>query len=201
MLDLRYVLATPPAVEPISLADVHTHLRIDDDDTSQDATLNILIAAAREYAEKYTGRCLIDQSWKAVADGFPSYCEDQGLFLKRSPVKAVTEITYIAADGSLRGVDPATYVVDTSDDVACIAPVYGARWPQFRPQRASLTVKFTAGYGANGATVPPTIRNWMLVRIATAFDHREAEEVVAKGKLEPLAYVDGLLDSAKVWWL
>lgn len=218
-MELRYALTTPPTAEPLTLADVRPHLRIDDDDVSQDATLLILISAARRYAENYTGRSLMVQHWTAVADCFPgSYLvpvpgigyasatlltrtsDDLLIKLLRGPVTAIDSITYVDVNGAAQTLDPSTYIFDSSDLVQRIAPAYGAVWPQARPQLASVKITFTAGY-ANAAAVPATFRNWMLVRIATAFEHREAEEIVARGKLQPLEYVDTLLDCEKVFAL
>ena len=42
-------LVTPPAVEPVSLAEMKEHLRVDAVD--QDLTIKSLISAARQYAE------------------------------------------------------------------------------------------------------------------------------------------------------
>lgn len=220
MFELRYVNVTPPTAEPLTLADVRAHLRIDDDDTSQDSTLGILIPAARRYAETYTGRSLMSQTWMAVADGFPgcyrllgapfsAYApvnvlrhqqDEMVIKLMRGPVTAVNSIAYIDTNGALQTLDPSTYIFDSSDLVQRIAPAFGSTWPAARMQMASVKITFAAGY-ANASAIPGTFMNWMLVRIATAFEHREAEEIVAKGKLQPLEYVDTLLDSEKVWAL
>lgn len=218
-MEFRYVLTTAPTAEPLTLADVRPHLRIDDDDTSQDATLNILISAARRYAETYTGRALMPQHWCAVGDSFPgcalppvpglSYAyraviahpaDELVIKLLRGPVTAIDSIVYVDTSGAPQTLDPATYIFDPSDLVQRIAPAYGSVWPMARAQLAAVKITFSCGY-ANAASVPPTIRNWMLVRIATAYEHREAEEIVARGKLQPLEYVDTLLDSEKVWSL
>jgi len=221
-MELRYTLVTPPAAEPLTAEDVRTYLRVDDDDTSQDTVISLLITEARRYAETYTGRSLMPQTWQAVADQFPgcwlppapfsayAYGSRAGLLehhsdeaviqLARGPVTSITSITYVDTNGATQTMDPATYILDTSDLVQRVAPAYGMSWPSTRRQLAAVKIQFAAGY-ADAASVPATIRNWMLVRIATAFEHREAEEIVAKGKLQALAYVDGLLDSEKASWL
>lgn len=220
MFELRYVLVTPPTAEPLALADVRAHLRIDSDDFSQDATINILMLAARRYAESYTGRSLMTQHWQAVADRFPGWyplvgapwnayvpapvlnqhIDDQTIKLGRGPVQSVESITYVDLNGVTQTLDPSTYIFDNSDLMQRVAPAYGTVWPVARQQLGAVRINFTAG-AATAAAVPATILNWMLVRIATAYEHREAEEIVAKGKLQPLEYVDTLLDSEKVWAL
>lgn len=221
MFEPRYVLVTAPTAEPLALADVRAHLRIDSDDSSQDATISLLMLAARRYAETYTGRSLLAQTWCAVADAFPGcpipaapfgayrpgsgsiiarHTTDVVIKLLRGPVTSVTSITYVDTNGATQTLDPATYIFDPSDLVQRIAPAFGQSWPAVRAQLAAVKITFQAGY-ANAAAIPATILNWMLVRIATAYEHREAEEIVARGKLQPLEYVDTLLDSEKVWSL
>lgn len=221
-MDLRYSLITPPAAEPLSTEDVRTYLKIDDDDTSDDAIINMLITAARRYAETYTGLSLMPQTWVAVADAFPgcwlppvpfsAYAyggrgeifphsiDDLTIKIGRGPVNTISSITYVDTNGATQTLDPSNYILDTSDLVQRVAPAYGSSWPVARRQLGAVRITFTAGY-ANAAAVPATIRNWMFVRIATAYEHREAEEIVAKGKLQPLQFVDGLLDSEKATWL
>lgn len=221
MFELRYndTPVVAPTGEPLTLAEVRPFARVDADDTSQDTTIGILIAAARRYAENYTGRRLMTQTLRAVADGFPGsaihllpwggYAQrtvirrpDDELLIKllRGPVTAITSITYVDTAGALQTLDPAAYIFDSSDLVQRIAPAFGLTWPAARVQLASVKITFVAGY-ADAASIPATFRNWMLVRIATAYEHREEEEIVARGKLQPLEYVDTLLDSEKVWSL
>ena len=53
----QYAVATPPAVEPISLDEAKDHLRIDGD--VEDALLGRLIKAARQRIEQTTSRAMI----------------------------------------------------------------------------------------------------------------------------------------------
>lgn len=218
MFELRYVLVAPPASEPVSVADVREFLRIDDDDDSQDGTIAILIAAARKYAEGYTGRSLITQTWKGVADGFPGApapaigrgvyqaspyprsWEGAVIELRHAPVSAVTSISYVDSAGVPQTLDPAAYAFDPSEPPR-LAPAFGQSWPAARSQLASVQITFTAGYSGDGNAIPATVRNWILVRIATAYENREEASIVARGKMEPNHYVDGLLDIEKVSWL
>ena len=62
-------LVTPPAEEPVSLAEAKQHLRVDGGD--DDLLIGSLITAARQAAETKTGRQLITARWKLVLDAFP----------------------------------------------------------------------------------------------------------------------------------
>ena len=63
-------LITPPAVEPVTLADAKAHLKVDT--TDDDALITALITAARARAEWHTGRALITQSWTLWLDAWPA---------------------------------------------------------------------------------------------------------------------------------
>jgi len=63
------ILITPPASEPISLADAKAWLRLDD--TSEDELISALITAARLTIEAACDRMLITRGWRFVLDCWP----------------------------------------------------------------------------------------------------------------------------------
>jgi len=68
--------------EPLTLAQVKTYLRVDDD--LEDALITALITAAREYAERYENRLLVARTATDVAgtDYYtPSELEKAAMFL------------------------------------------------------------------------------------------------------------------------
>jgi len=72
-------LVTPPALEPIGLADAKTHLRVDVED--DDALICALISAARDYVERFCRRALLTQTWLLALDHFPgSHDYNQGFW-------------------------------------------------------------------------------------------------------------------------
>lgn len=208
---LRYVLTQQPAVEPVSLAQVKEHRRLDADDTSQDLTLALLITTARRYAEAYTGQSFITQKWRATMDRFPGVMlpatpyaasaawlptpqPSNEIQLLHGPIQSVDLITYLDANGASQTLATSKWTLDASGIFPRIAPTYGNAWPDTLPQIGAVTVDFTAGYGATAPSVPVEIVHWMLVRIGSLFENREEVAVMTRGKLEPLPYVDGLLD-------
>lgn len=52
-----WTLVTGPSIEPLAVAELREHLRVDIDD--EDALIADYIAAARAWAETYTGRALL----------------------------------------------------------------------------------------------------------------------------------------------
>lgn len=60
---------TPPAGEPLTLAEVKAHLRLDG--SAEDGLLSGLIAAARTHLERETGLALMTGSFRLYLDDWP----------------------------------------------------------------------------------------------------------------------------------
>lgn len=196
---------TAPSAEPLDLDEVKSHLRIDSDITADDAMLTAFIAAARQHGEMLTGRSFINQQWRLRLDGFamgPGVMGAGGGYneieLERGTVQSVDAIHYLDMQGVTQSMDLTTVAKDLDSLPGRVSPVFGQVWPIPRPQLGAVWIDYTAGYGPDSSSVPAVIRQWMLVRVATLYEHRAEVEVVSRGKLEPLPYIDGLLDSVKV---
>ena len=68
-------LITPPAVEPITLADAKAFLRVDG--TDDVSIISAFLTAARMYCEQHTQRQFITATYKVTADFFPLYAGTQ----------------------------------------------------------------------------------------------------------------------------
>lgn len=170
---------TPPAVEPVSLIEAKRHVRAEADEDN--AYLDSRIVGARTYCENYTGRALITQTLRLTLDGFPG-CS--GMIRPPRPrLIEVSEITYVDTNGVTQALDPANYQVDASTEPGRIAPAYGLTWPSTRPQMASVSITYTAGYGATAASVPQPIREAMLLLIGHRYEFREP---VAEGNFKEI---------------
>lgn len=195
---MSLVQTVAPALEPVTAADVYANGRIID--TSLDGLItNILIPAARIYAEAYCGRSFITQQWRLVLDNWP-YCEQRGLAgaaidLERGPVQSIESIKYLDS-GTLTTVASTVYVSDLTGPVPRVAPKFGQIWPPIStPQIGNVQVNYTAGYGATPASVPGGLRHWILMRVETLLENAEEIAVLQKGeRLQELPYVDRLLD-------
>ena len=184
-------LITPPTVEPVSLAEAKLHLRVDFDD--DDALIESLISAARVAAETLTGRQICTARWMRTLDGFPC----SSLRLHRCPVQSVVEISYQDQLGQWQTVDPSIYVSDLTSEPARITPGFGNSWPITLPQIGVVRVVFDAGYGTP-SDVPEGLKSWIKLRIGSLYAHREEMSILSKGRIDPLPFVDGLLDPYRV---
>ena len=102
------VVVVGPVVEPVTVAEVREHLRIDH--THEDKWLLAAIRTAREDVEGYTGRALLTQTLEWSLDGWP---EEGVLRLPRPPLRSVSWLKWTGADGVATTVDAAAvYLVD-----------------------------------------------------------------------------------------
>lgn len=165
---------SPPASTPVTLAEAKTHLRVDTSD--DDALITAQIEAATRWVEEYTGRQLVDATWKLTLDTWPVGDEIQ---LARPPVGSVTSIVYTKSDGTTDTMPSADYFLDNADDYGPHRVVLsdGKSWPseQLRPA-AAVAVTYTAGYGAAG-DVPDQFKTAVKTVVGTLYEHRETEVV------------------------
>jgi uncharacterized phiE125 gp8 family phage protein len=160
-------LITPPAIEPVSLADAKAHLRVDTGD--DDALITRLIAAARETAERATGRAFMAQTWRLWLDCWPN---DWAIEIPRPPLIGVSSITVYDALGNATVVDAGSYLVDAASIPGrvvfrnTVLPPVNLRGAQ------AIAVEFDAGYGADADDVPAGICEGVLAWIAHLYESR-----------------------------
>jgi len=161
---------TPPAVEPLSLAEAKTQCRIDDDDS--DALVQTYITAARQYVEDILDISIITQVWQARYDTFPVW----ELILPRPPMRpeAVT-VTYRNESGQIFTVTSAAgdFQVDQYTTPGRIYPNYNGVWPAVRGDENSVVVQWTAGYGPSGFSAPPILRQAIALLVAHWYEMRQ----------------------------
>lgn len=177
---------TPPATEPVSLAEAKLHLRVDT--TEEDALISACISAAREECEHRIGRAVSQQTLGLFLDTFP----DGAILLPRGPVVSVSSVIYVDADGVLVTIPGANYSVDLAQVDAWLLPAYGYEWPTPREQANAVQVQYVAGF----ATVPPLVKAWMLLRVGDLYAHRESTTVGSGVHIMP--FHDRLLDAYRV---
>jgi len=194
---MSWQLMTPPETEPVSLLEAKHHLRVDHDE--DDDLIRSLIVAAREAAESLTGRQLVTAQWRFVLDRFPGRGSGEGqpIWLAKCPVQRIGGVDYLAIDGQWRAMPPTDYVLHPTREPARLAPAFGTTWPMTLPEQASVVITLTAGYGSP-SMVPDGIKSWIKLRLGALYTHREEIAYLAKGRLDPLPFVDRLLDPFRI---
>jgi uncharacterized phiE125 gp8 family phage protein len=200
-------LAAPSLEEPVTLWEAKLHLRVDFDE--DDTLIASLITAARQAAETLTGRQFVTARWKMVLDSFPGpslmgvpagqsfSLPGHAVLLPKCPVQSVIAINYLDMGGALQTMPASSYTVDAACEPARITPVFGQIWPPTLPQIGSVGVIFDAGYGA-ASDVPAGIKSWIKLRVGSLYSHREEMATLSRGRIDPLPFVDGLLDGYRV---
>jgi uncharacterized phiE125 gp8 family phage protein len=176
---------TAPALEPIDLADAKLAARIADDQTELDGLITMLITAGREWAENFTGRAFITQTWERKYDlGFPDEIE-----LPKPPVQSVTSVTYIDGNGVTQTLSPSLYITSLSTGPYAmpgrIVPAYGQSWPSTRSVPDAVTVRYVCGYGSTGDSVPEAIKLAIKIQISTRLANTEGVVVGTSASLLP----------------
>jgi uncharacterized phiE125 gp8 family phage protein len=173
-------LITPPAIEPVTLADAKAHLKVDV--TDDDALITRLISAARARAEWHTGRGFITQSWRLWRDCWP---ECGVIEIPLPPLQSVTSVTTYALDDSATVLDPAAYQTDAASSPARLTLKANVLPPINTRAMNAIAIEFTAGYSDDASDVPAPIVEAILEIIAFLYENRG--EAPAELPLDALA--------------
>jgi uncharacterized phiE125 gp8 family phage protein len=145
---LNFTVTSPPQsfVEPLTLAQVQSNLKLDDEDlTDEDIQdeLRGLISAAREQAEIEQNRDLVKKQYDLTLDYWPPY-----RIQLRAPLVSVDLVQYQDYLGVVHTSNAGTdYLVDLAKQPGCIMPPFASVWPSFTPAPGSaILIRFTSGY-------------------------------------------------------
>lgn len=162
------VLVTPPASEPLSVAEAKNYLRIDTDD--EDGLIGELIKSARDFIESHTRRQLVTATWREIFDRFPE--DSCPIRLSRSPVQTVGSVKYRDPADILQTLSASVFKVDGSESRARIALKELQEWPDTREEIAVVEVEYTAGYGTQ-LQQPPVAKSLIRYLVNLMHEHRE----------------------------
>lgn len=164
------VQVTPPTLEPLTLGQAKSQLRLYHD--ADDADVLEYIEAARAWWENWCRRAMMQQTWQLTMRGFPAAGEP--FPLAKGAIISVDGITYRhATTGAPTVLDPSKYVADLTVPNGMVEPAPSESWPQAQDHPAGVTVPFTCGYGAAGADVPSNVRQVMRLLMAHQYAQRE----------------------------
>lgn len=186
----RLAVTVAPAAEPITRSEAKAWLRIEDATTADDALIDDLITAARQWVEQYLERKLVTQTVTQTLDDWPDRREaDTGsqqarisdvtesalpwVELLTSPVQSVSSVvTYDDSDNAATW-NAANYRLSVSGDRARIAPVGGNAWPVATRDTDAVVITYVAGYG-DATDVPFPIRLAIKQLVLHWYENREA---------------------------
>lgn len=195
MSNLNLVLA--PAIEPVSMGELKSHLRIENSVTDEDNLLDSIIKASREHVEDITGRYLLTQTWDYSIQDWP----DSGFIkLPGGKLQSVTSVKWKDTDGASTTLTLTTdYLVETNgEQCGRIVLPYGGSWPtgSLYPSNP-ITIQFKAGW-TTAALVPYQIKSAIKLICADLYSNRESQ--IVSGQIYQInKTVKNLLASKKLW--
>lgn len=159
-------LLTPPTAEPVSLAELKQHLRVEHAD--DDAAITDYGLAARRAVEARGQLALMMQQWRLTLDRAPAGI----LTLPRAPAFAIDTIVVVRRTGVLDPVDAELYDFEPGPQARLISR---GNWPYSDRLVAGVRIEFTAGW-ATPADVPEELRLAVKMLAAHFYENREGAQ-------------------------
>lgn len=173
---MTLVEVTAPALLPVTLSELKTHLRIDHSD--EDTTISGYLKAARERCELEARRTFINTTYDMYLDAWPRKSK---FTLPRPPIVSVTGVYYTDDEGDETEYSSANYLVDIYSEPGRIVLRSTAAWPSVTLQEINgVRVRFVAGYGTTPAAVPERYRQAIMLTAGHFYENREGV-LVAQG--------------------
>lgn len=185
-----------PAVEPVTLADMKTHLRVTDDDaTLEDYITNLIIDARVEFEDR-TNLALIDQShtllldcWDAKPEPWWDGVREMAVTeLNSSPYKTFIEfpvyplksdtsagvtVTVYDESGNSTLVDvDATFDIDKFSNPCRMSLKVGATWPIATRSLNAISISYQTGFGAAASAIPTPLIRAVKNMVSFMYDNR-----------------------------
>ncbi len=164
---MSLTIITPPAGEPVTLAEIKSHLRLET--SSEDSTILAMAKAAREQVEQSTHLALMPQTRQWRISAWPQADGAFTLALPIAPVRQVSDIAREDADGNWQTVP------------ADIYDLIESQFPRLRflerpaaPARkiAGIRITIEAGF-ADAQSVPAALKEAVLRLTAHFYEQRE----------------------------
>lgn len=153
------ILLSGPSAEPVNIAALRQHLRLEAGD---DALLASLISAARMTIEAQSGLRLMQQKWRVLIDDWPSE-------IFALPLRPVHEINAIGLVNARTGIAATGYELLQSGDAAHLH-IMTNDLPRPKQTRFGIRIDLTAGYGETPDAVPEDLRLAVLSLAAHWYD-------------------------------
>ena len=197
----RLSLVAAPTAVPLALPEVKLALKLEDDQTADDAVLAGLIRVAAEQCERFTGRALMTQTWQVFLDAWPGD-ESEALWegfregpetllngkagvleLPKPPLRSVTHVKTYDDGDSAKTWAASNYFVDSASEPGRIVARTGAATPTITRAANGLEVQFVAGYGDNPHEVPEALRQGMIELVRHLYDDcDDADQAMRKSR-------------------
>ena len=148
---MMHKIKIEPIEEPVTLDDMRRQIGISDpSDTMRDDIIEKRIVSARRWAEQFSERAFVTQTWE-----YYGYCFKNSIRLRKD-VQSVISVKYLDNDGARQTLDSSFYDVDTVGSFIRLA--WGKEWPAHRAAENSIIIEYVCGYGL-AVSVPEDIKD------------------------------------------
>lgn len=156
------VLITPPAIEPVTLADLKLQCGLspveDTDHVKEQMVAQQLrryIRGARAMCENFTRRVFVTQTWQLLLDGWPHIDRQYhqpgqfSIVVPKPPFQSLSSFTYVDTQGVVQDMAGWGFQTDPGGETqpARLTPPYLMPWPPIRQIPNNVAVTFKCGYG------------------------------------------------------
>lgn len=170
---MAYKIITQATTEPITLAEARSHLRIEPFGSPlahpDDAIITMLIRAAREWCEQYTGRAFASQTIEMAIDDFP----ENEIELPLTPATSITYVKYINTTGSEQTVSNSSYDLDNYSKPNWLLLINGYTWPE--TNGGANNVKIRMVVGDSPTTIPFAVKSAILLLVGSLYENRQED--------------------------
>lgn len=163
-------VVTPPASEPVSLAEAKLFLRIDH--AGEDNLIETLIKAAREAVEFACGRALITRRLRESLDIWRSDAVG-GAVLGAGPVSSVVAVRLLSDGGGQSVIEATRYRLEGGGDRPRL--VFAAGLPATLRSAGGIEIEYDAGLAGDAAGVPAALRLALLHVVAALYEARQGD--------------------------
>ena len=174
------ILLSGPVIEPLSLPEAKSWLKIDTNE--EDNLVLALITSARLVIETHAGIQMNTQSWRIVMDRWP---DTATLALPLRPLISIDAIRIFDAGGTAATVDQADYLLD----IAGAQPrLHFIKHPPHPGQPlAGIEIDAVSGFGSAAIDVPEPLRQAMRLLMARWYENRGDASEDARSIPRPVA--------------
>ena len=172
---MAYKIITAATTEPVTLDEARNHLRIEPFGSPlahpDDAKIAMLIRAAREWCEQYTGRAFASQTIEMALDSFPT----NEVQLPLTPVTSITYVKYYDVSGIEQTISNTVYGLDDYSKPNWLILTNGSSWPETSGSANNVKVKMVVG--DSPTTIPFAVKSAILLLVGSLYENRQEDQL------------------------
>lgn len=178
-------LVEGPATEPLTADEART--RVATLAGLSDEVVEAFISAARASLDGPSGylqRAIITQTWDMTLSEFPA---NGHIEIPLPPLQAIDSVSYVDSAGAASVMDEADYQLILGSP-SLLVPAYNITWPTLGDVHNAVVVRFTAGYGYDGSSVPENIKIAIALRAGTMASTMTRDPTISQEQIGAMSW-------------